>query len=349
MDENGAATALPRDHRAQPGFGTEEREMIAAQCPTCGKLSSLLAPVACPGSECRASVRRGILAFGDGYSEEMTAVHRTNVNTEEKKAARIYWDRHYVDWCLRTAAPYLQTGQAGKRVLSLGCGLALDVAEFLKRGHDAYGVETANLADVWPDLLGNEAPRCVVSTSGMLPFPDESFDLIVSMNVLEHVGTMPPSEFVTPQTDQIRKDFVRGAVAKLKVGGIFVLVAPTRRHPIDRGHSHWYIPGSRKMFVKWGFTPINPFSRHNFLPSAGDVKRWCAEIAEEIPVSVSFKKDRSLFGEPSFPGITNRWLMLLVRALRKVWLKTVPLPHFHAIIVRKPMTSHQTAGKRAAA
>jgi SAM-dependent methyltransferase len=246
-----------------------------------------------------------------------------------------------VDWCLRTAAPYLRTGQAGQRVLSLGCGLALDVAEFVKRGHDAYGIETANLVDVWPDLLGNDASRCVVSTSGMLPFPDESFDLIVSMNVLEHVGTVPPKELVTPQTDRIRKDFVRGAVAKLKVGGVFLLVAPSRHHPIDRGHSHWYIPGTYQMFAKWGFTLINPFSRHNFLPSCGDVKRWCADIASEIPVSVSFKNDRSLFGPAWFPGMSNRWLALPLRVLRKLWMKTAPPPHFHAIIVR-----NQVSGRR---
>jgi len=308
--------------------------MIAIQCPTCGKQSPLSAPIACEAQACRAAIRNGVVTFGEGYSEVVSEMHRTNVNTEEKKTHRVAWDSNYVDWCLQTAAPHFQVGPTSKSVLSLGCGLAFDVVEFLKRGHDAYGIETADISDVWPEIHGDAASRCVVSTTGALPFPDETFDLIVSMNVLEHVGTIPPNEFVTPETDRIRRDFVRGAVAKLNPGGVFLLIAPTRHHPVDRGHSHWYIPRSHPMFLRWGFTIMNPFSRHNFLPSAGDVKRWCADIAQELPVTVSFRRDRSLFGAPIFPGVSHRWLSLPMRIVRRLWMMTIPLPHIQAIIVR---------------
>lgn len=296
--------------------------LLDARCPSCGGAIPLDSSDVAAHKNCAATRRGNVLAFGSGYSEDIAAVHRGNVDTAEKKTARLAFDRHYVSWCLQTAADRLDPGTLA--VLSLGCGLGFDVMEFVARGHDAYGSETADITEVWREQHGPEARRLVVSGNGAIPFQEGSFDLIVCMNVLEHVGTIPPDERLTRDTDRLRLEFVAQAVSRLKEGGVFLLTAPSRWQPHDRGHSHWYMPGSSRMMARWGGTFTLPISPPNFLPSPADIRRWC----RHLPVEVSFRRDRSLFGlraaRPRWAEWKDRYLPL-----------AITLPHFHAVIVRK--------------
>lgn len=150
------------------------------------------------------------------------------------------------------------------------------------------------------------------------------------MNVLEHVGTASSKEMVTPHTDSMRYNFMRQAVSKLKVGGVFLLVAPSRNSPIDRGHSHYYMPFTYAMMARYGFSLANPFSSKNFLPSPGDVRRWTTLLKSDIPTSLDFILNRSLFGLPA-PGSS---LLSKLFYILKLHTPACLLPHFHAIIQR---------------
>lgn len=72
------------------------------------------------------------------------------------------------------------------RILDVGCGMGALVRELLKQGADAYGVDVSTIA----------AAQCNRFTPGRfqsgsvlaLPFPDESFDTLVSTDCLEHLA-----------------------------------------------------------------------------------------------------------------------------------------------------------------
>lgn len=72
------------------------------------------------------------------------------------------------------------------RILDVGCGMGTLVRELLKQGADAYGVDVSSVAvahcnDVMPG-------RFQAASVLALPFPDDSFDTLISINCLEHLA-----------------------------------------------------------------------------------------------------------------------------------------------------------------
>jgi SAM-dependent methyltransferase len=80
----------------------------------------------------------------------------------------------------------------GKRVLDVGAGQGGCLIELLARGADAVGVEPfdefAEVARLRLDAAGFDRQRLVQSRGEELPFPDDSFDYAISLQVLEHVA-----------------------------------------------------------------------------------------------------------------------------------------------------------------
>jgi len=78
---------------------------------------------------------------------------------------------------------------AGKRVLEVGCGAGILVVELAGRGAAAVGVEVATRGLAYGRALARRLGRgagFVACDGERLPFPDQSFDLVVSTEVLEH-------------------------------------------------------------------------------------------------------------------------------------------------------------------
>lgn len=82
------------------------------------------------------------------------------------------------------------------RVLDVGAGQGAAVLEALTLGADAHGVEPGeefvNLARRRLKEHGFKGKRIVSSGGEALPYPDESFDYVVSLRVLEHVKNPLP-------------------------------------------------------------------------------------------------------------------------------------------------------------
>ena len=90
----------------------------------------------------------------------------------------------------------LPTPLEGKRILEVGSGYGGFVTVALRNGLDAYGVEPGEqfqgAYDVSVELLadnGFDAERISRGVGEAMPFPDESFDVVYSCNVVEHVET----------------------------------------------------------------------------------------------------------------------------------------------------------------
>jgi len=112
------------------------------------------------------------------------------------------------------AAPLFRQylGKGGLKVLESGCGSGRWMAYFERLGNQAYGVD-----DSWgPLLLAREHDpdmRLVRGNALATPFPDNTFDAVLSAYVAEHFEEGPEALF-------------REIHRVLKPGGVFLVVVP---------------------------------------------------------------------------------------------------------------------------
>jgi ubiquinone/menaquinone biosynthesis C-methylase UbiE len=82
------------------------------------------------------------------------------------------------------------------RLLDVGAGQGGAMLEALLRGADAYGIEPGNefrvLAQMRLREAGNDPCRISAASAEALPFSDNSFDYVMSLQVLEHVPDPRP-------------------------------------------------------------------------------------------------------------------------------------------------------------
>ena len=224
--------------------------------------------------------------------------HRSNL-VPEALASRKAFDDRFASYCSEIFRAFSTKINGRPRVLSLGCGLGLDVMAFTALGYDSRGMELADMTDTWRELHGQRTSQLAVSPSGSIPFGDEKFDLIVSFNVLEHVGTIPPKEIVTSSTLSARHAYISQAIDRLTKNGVFLLIAPNKAFPLDYGHNHWYGGWkyvNAKGHGKRGWSLTNPFGKSNFLPSLSDIRTICREINRNQKIQLHFLDDYSLAG-----------------------------------------------------
>ncbi|MQC17846.1 MAG: class I SAM-dependent methyltransferase [Chloroflexi bacterium] len=224
----------------------------------------------------------------------------------------------------------------GQRVLDLGCGLGEYVRAFARRGSQAVGSDVAmdRLAEarrrVADDTSGDTSGVTSGDTSGVrgffgaagefLPLRDESMDVIVLNEVIEHV-----------QDDQAT---MREISRVLRPGGTCMLYAPNRLYPFEthgiylRGR---YIFGNIP-FVNW----LPTFLRDRLVPHArayrhGDWKRLIRGTDLRIV-------DHT-YVYPGFDNIHHR-SALLAKVVRGFcyWAEGNPLRRFglsHLVVVQR--------------
>ncbi|MDB6031401.1 MAG: hypothetical protein JWM16_1739 [Verrucomicrobiales bacterium] len=115
------------------------------------------------------------------------------------------WDAAFYSKYVRTLAPE----KRGGRVLDVGCGVGQVVGQLSGGGFEAYGVDVSQ-----PNIerARQFSERCQLYDGKRLPFPDQHFNTVGALNVLEHVDE--PEAFL--------KDLVRVT----EVGGRVVVSSP---------------------------------------------------------------------------------------------------------------------------
>jgi SAM-dependent methyltransferase len=111
---------------------------------------------------------------------------------------------------------------AGKRILDVGCGLGMYVRAFRRFSDEVYGVDidTEKVAEA-----SQELPHIHAASAEALPFPDGFFDVVLSHEVLEHLG------------DDRRG--VEEASRVLKPGGRLVVFVPNRLWLFETHGIYW--------------------------------------------------------------------------------------------------------------
>ena len=119
--------------------------------------------------------------------------------------------------------------------------------------------------------LNKDVPnlRYELNNALALTYPDNHFDLIVSCEVIEHVG----------QPAQMIREMYR----VLKPGGVAIMTFPSREFPVtyDPVNRIWQLTrseGSREYAISQGAYAFG----HEYLIGSADFKKWAAETGFEI-------------------------------------------------------------------
>jgi SAM-dependent methyltransferase len=163
----------------------------------------------------------------------------------------------------------------GSRVLESGCGLGRYVKYLHDRGWDAIGLECSRetvdqVRQIWPEL------PVVVGDAAAAPFPDASFDGIVSLGVVEHWPDGP----ARPLQDIHRL---------LKPGGCAVISVPVLNAWRRWKRKLWWDEVRRLPNVLWArlakgkrkpLTRLNPKYRYAVAPTYGDFFEYRMTVRE---------------------------------------------------------------------
>jgi SAM-dependent methyltransferase len=150
-------------------------------------------------------------------------------------------------------------------VLDDGCGIGLYAARLAELGGTVYGLEFDHEQAV---AAATRAARILRGAGETLPFPDGTFDLILSHEVIEHVA------------DDRRA--VEEMARTLKPGGRLALFCPNRGYPVETHGIFW------RGRYRFGNIPLV-----NYLP-----RRWRDRLAPHVRVYTGRDLERLFAGLP---------------------------------------------------
>ena len=208
---------------------------------------------------------------------------------------------------------------AGERlkgqVLVNGCGVGLYVKHLLPLANKVFGLDIE-----FPRVVETSqySPLMINGAGEQLPYAANSFDMILSHEVLEHL-----------QDDKVA---IHEMVRTLKPGGRVVLFCPNRGYPFETHGIYW------RGQYHFGNKPLV-----NYLPRV-----WRDRLEPHVEVytrrnlenlftglPVRFVEQKIVFG--AYDNIINRWPRLgrllrdLLQALEKTPLRVFGLSHFWVV------------------
>ena len=178
-----------------------------------------------------------------------------------KKALKNYYNKDYfkkrdhLDLHLAETIKILMNEKGFRGILDVGCGTGQLINYLNNQGFEVSGcdlsVEAIRLA---PNKIRNKIKR---ATATRLPFKNESFDLVASISVIEHLTKAQATRFI------------KEAKRVLKKGGFIFLVTPNFSSPIryfqkekwfaysDPTHVFYYTPRTLSKKLKaYGFKNV---------------------------------------------------------------------------------------------
>jgi SAM-dependent methyltransferase len=201
------------------------------------------------------------------------------------------------------------------RVLENGCGIGLYITHMLPLGCEIIGSEF----DIDRAVEARTRADHILGAAGeSLPFPDGSFDLILSNEVIEHV-----------QDDQLA---IQEMIRTLKPGGRLVLFCPNRWYPFETHGIYWknkYYFGN-KFLVNYLPKPW----RNKLVPHVKTFSRKDLDkLFHKLPVK--FIQRTEIYG--GYDGLSSRFPLIgqVVRSIlywfEKTPLRILGLSHFWVI------------------
>lgn len=218
------------------------------------------------------------------------------------------------------------------RYLDAGCGIGRTVTRLLESGHDAYGIDLPNLAPYWR-RFGNNPDRFFNCDAGKLPFPDDFFDAVISLGVIEHIGTLNGEATLADEYREARRLFATELLRVTRPGGRIMVSCPNKRFPVDPQHQvvDEYSRDDRITRLRnaiWGRTGLNlhkTWGRYHLLSYAEVRDLFCrqggASDFAPLPISGYFGLTifKSGFLRPLWP-LADLYINRMPELIRKSWL-----------------------------
>ena len=155
--------------------------------------------------------------------------------------------------------------KSGDKVLEIGCGIGSVVFELSKQGYDVTGTDISRAAIAY-GLKKYDDIRLEVQAAETLPYADESFDVVLSFDLFEHIAQ------IDRHVGEVRR--------VLRPGGAYLFQTPnkysnaiyetlwTKSLQWRRYHPSLHSPGQlKRRLARHGFTtrfvkmnPINAFT-----------------------------------------------------------------------------------------
>lgn len=159
-----------------------------------------------------------------------------------------------------------------ERVLDVGCGVGRLVNSLLAEGKDAYGVDLPCLSPFW-HKAGNEPARFFCSEADRLPFASNSFDIVISMGVIEHIGTGAGHCTLADDYWQLRQRYADELLRVTSPGGRIIITCPNKSFPADWQHEvadqytpdNWLTRGRAGIFKATGLNIHKTWGRYHLL------------------------------------------------------------------------------------
>lgn len=220
--------------------------------------------------------------------------------------------RRAVEWII----PFVESwaGTRSVHILSVGSGNGMDVVSLRERMKESWALDSCRY---FP-------PGCGVQGNALnLPFKDSSFDIVLALEVIEHIGTLDDSVEVLPGYSSDRQGFVAQLVRVTSPKGVIVIATPNKWCPFDEHSPYWF---PVRVHAPWDRFLLSYAELRSLFRAAG--MPFC-----------SFLSPRRYFAMTRFGGnLAAKVTDLLLPALSNRLLGWTPLnPHLFLCLSRVPV------------
>jgi 2-polyprenyl-3-methyl-5-hydroxy-6-metoxy-1,4-benzoquinol methylase len=123
---------------------------------------------------------------------------------------------HKIERLKRLFTPLLPLQKDGVRILEIGCGMGELLIGLSRQGYSCVGLDISKVRIERLQSLSTDRLSFLHQEGSRLPFSDENFDVVVSMQLFEHLH---PDDVMNHLTEVMRE---------LKPGGIYYIETPNR-------------------------------------------------------------------------------------------------------------------------
>jgi SAM-dependent methyltransferase len=122
-----------------------------------------------------------------------------------------------------------------RNALDVGCGAGEMVRQFRKNEIRCFGIDLPSNAKHWSQA-GADVRSVFGADARRLPFAANSFDFVMSLGVMEHIGTLNGHCTLSKTYTEDRSRYADEIVRVTKPNGTIVIAAPNKLFPVDIQH-----------------------------------------------------------------------------------------------------------------